>query len=326
MRRRLIRRGILGIIVIASILLTGIIISPDMPLAQHNSLNARQGNSSLNSLGGCQKPSPVTPGTSANELMHSGGLLRSYRVHVPRGYQPQQPIPLVLNFHGHGSFDYVQERGTHFSTLADREDFLVVYPQGIVGPDKNTGWDDGRHKNPKSNDVLFVSDLISTLQHQWCIDADRIYATGFSNGGSMTILLACRMAARIAAFASVSGAYPPFPGGCHPSRPVPILEFHGTADKIVPYDGTSLLPTIPDWLASWTAIDGCHSQPSIFYQSGNITGERWTGCRDDMLIEHYRIDGGKHHWPTQQHDGLDATAVIWSFFQNYALPTEGIDF
>jgi polyhydroxybutyrate depolymerase len=153
---------------------------------------------------------------------------------------------------------------------------------------------------------------------------DRIYATGFSNGGGMTILLACRLASRIAAFASVSGAYPPFPGGCHPSRPVPILEIHGTADKIVPYNGTSLLPTIPDWLAGWAVLDGCHRQPTIFYQSANITGERWTRCSGNVMLEHYRIDGGKHQWPKTA-NGLDATSTIWSFLQDYSLPTEGID-
>ena len=84
MRRRLIRRGILGIIVLASILLLGIIISPDIPLAQHDSLNARHGTSTLSTLNGCHNPSPVAPGTSANESMHSDGLLRFYRVHVPR--------------------------------------------------------------------------------------------------------------------------------------------------------------------------------------------------------------------------------------------------
>jgi polyhydroxybutyrate depolymerase len=232
----------------------------------------------------------------------------------------------VLNFHGHGSFDYVQERGSHFSALADQDDFLVAYPQGIVGPDKNTGWDTGRHKDPKSNDVLFVSDLIGALQRQWCIDSDRVYATGFSNGGGMTILLACRLASRIAAFASVSGAYPPFPGGCHPSRPVPILEIHGTADKIVPYNGSAFpqLPAIPDWLSGWAASDGCHPQPAIFYRAASITGERWTGCSDGVTLEHYRIDGGKHHWPAQR-DGLDATSTIWSFLQDYSLPSEGVD-
>ncbi|HKD77273.1 MAG TPA: hypothetical protein VKB76_17345, partial [Ktedonobacterales bacterium] len=180
MQKRLIRRGILGIIVLASILLIGIIISPEIPLAQHSTLNSKHGTSKFANLDGCHKPSPVAPGTSATESLRSGGLLRYYRIHVPRGYQPQQPIPLVLNFHGHGSSDYVQERGTHFSTLADQDDFLVAYPQGIIGPDKNTGWDTGRHKDPKSNDVLFVNDLIGALQRQWCIDTDRIYATGFS--------------------------------------------------------------------------------------------------------------------------------------------------
>ncbi len=277
---------------------------------------------------GCGKPAPIPPGTSANETLRSGGLTRRYRLHVPHGYLSTRSTPLVLSFHGHGSMARIQEQMTGFSRLADQQDFLVAYPQGTVGPDGKTGWATGPRKDPTVDDLRFVSDLLTRLQMTLCIDPQRIYATGFSNGGAMTALLACRMAGRIAAFAPVSGSYFPVSAGCHTSRPAPILEIHGTSDSIVPYDGSLLLhlPPIPAWLSGWARRDGCASQPEVFFQRGNVTGERWIGCQAGAAIVHYRIEGGTHTWPNFRSapnaaPRLNATDLIWSFFQSHALPS-----
>jgi polyhydroxybutyrate depolymerase len=291
------------------------------------------GASSASSLAatGCGKSPPTPPGSSADRTLQSGGITRIYRVHVPRGYRPSRRTALVLSFHGHGSSAAGQELMTGFSTLADRDGFLVVYPQGTIGPDGMTGWATGPRKDPTVNDVRFVADLLTRLQSSLCVDPARIYATGFSNGGAMTVLLACTMAGRIAAFAPVSGSYYPVPGGCRPSRPVPLLEVHGTADRVVPYDGSPArrLPPIRDWLAQWATRDGCAQQPQVFLRGQGILGERWTGCREGALVEHYRLAGGAHIWPdfpdapgtdvpgTDQPP--DATAIIWAFLAAHPL-------
>ncbi len=277
---------------------------------------------------GCGLPAPIPPGTSAVGSVLSEGLVRLYRLHVPLGYQPSHLTPLVLSFHGHGSSAKNQEHLTHFSDLADRDGFLVVYPQGTVGPDGKTGWGTGPAKDPIVNDVRFVSDLLSRLQATLCVDPQRIYATGFSNGGALAAMLACTMAGRIAAFAPVSGSYFPLAGGCHPSRPVPILEVHGTDDLVVPYEGSFLLnlPAVPFWLAGWARQDGCASGPEVFYQQGDVTGEEWMHCRGDATVVHYRIDGGRHIWPfalslPASALRFNATDLIWSFFTVHALPS-----
>lgn len=260
-----------------------------------------------------------------------GGLTRLYSLHIPTGYRNTQKYPLVLNFHGHGSNSLQQERRTDFSQLANSQGIVVVYPQGAVGPDGHTGWDTGPARNPQTNDLLFVSDLLNHVQAILCIDPARIYATGFSNGGGMTNELACKMADRIAAFAPVSGAYPQLPGGCSPARPVPILEIHGTSDPVVPYNGSLVkgYPPIAQWLQQWTQRNGCKEGPVVFSNTAGVTGERWSACHDDVTIVHYTIHGLGHAWPIAYHTPIhtrkyvttfDATTTIWTFFKDYTLP------
>ncbi len=219
---------------------------------------------------------------------------------------------------------------TGFSRLADRLGFIVVYPQGAIGPKDESGWASGGPNQPDTNDVLFVSNLLNTLQSELCVDPTRIYATGFSNGGGLTSVLACTMAHRIAAFASVSGSYYPLPSGCDPDRAVPILEFHGTADRTVPYGGRSKLKELGTlaWLQSWAERDGCASVPRQFLSTKAVTGLEWRGCVDDAVVIHYRLSGGVHVWPDQlgtprlpvADRSIDATRVIWEFFMMHPLP------
>src|SRR5438132_2420476 len=282
---------------------------------------------------GCGKPAPTPPGSSVNETVLSGGLTRTSLLHVPSGYQADSSEAVVLNFHGHSSNAIQQERRSGMSLLADQQGFIAVYPQGVVGPDGRTGWATGLRGRPQVNDVLFVSDLLNHQQSVLCIDPLRIYATGFSNGGGMTNVLACTLAGRLAAFAAVSGSYPPSPGGCHPVRPVPLLEFHGTADRIVPYNGSQSrqLPSILAWLQGWATRDGCTRGPTVFYQQVNVTGLEWTDCQGNATVVHYRIQGEGHRWPspTFKEPGgptgtivkaLSVSALIWSFFQQHPLP------
>ena len=130
--------------------------------------SAREGDALIASpiqSAGCGKSSPIAPGSSSNQTIFSGGITRSYLLHIPRGYHDTVGQPLVLNFHGHGSSALQQQYRTGFSILADTYDVIVAYPQGVVGPDHHTGWDTGPQRNPSTNDVLFVSDLLNHSVH-----------------------------------------------------------------------------------------------------------------------------------------------------------------
>jgi polyhydroxybutyrate depolymerase len=282
---------------------------------------------------GCDKAAPIPPGSSAVQTIDSSGLTRSYLLYIPPHYDPDTSYALVLNFHGHHSTDFKQASITGFSQLAAQQQFIVVYPQGVVGPDGKTGWDSGLRFDPKVNDVLFVSNLLNHLQATLCINPYRIYATGFSNGGGMTYDLACKLAGRIAAFAPVSGSYAPPIDGCDPSRPVPIMEFHGTADVIVPYEGNILRdePDIALWLQDWATRDGCTKGPITVYNQGDVTGQAWSDCRGDAIVIGYRIQGEGHMWPIVKFDihtktnayPSSASAVIWAFFKAHPLLPSG---
>jgi polyhydroxybutyrate depolymerase len=265
-------------------------------------------------------------------MLISGGYVRAYRLHLPSGYRDNVKQALVLNFHGHGSTATGQEKLTQLSRLADQQDFIAVYPQGIIGPDHRSGWSTGPIWDPHVNDVLFASDLLNQLQAELCVDPLRIYAMGFSNGGGMTNPLAARMAGRIAAFASVSGSYYPVAGGYHPPRPVPLLEIHGTADQIVPYNGDRAkdYASVTRWLLGWVQRDHCSSRPDIFLKQRTMLGEEWESCQSGAVIIHYRILHEQHVWPSvlfmeETPHGIrlvSATALIWRFFQHHPMPIE----
>jgi polyhydroxybutyrate depolymerase len=291
---------------------------------------------------GCGKTPPFAAGTSEMRWLASGGHMRTYLLHIPHGYLAAHEYPLVLNFHGHTSTAIKQARYTGFSLLADAAGFIVAYPQGLVGPDGRTGWASGGSNDPHVNDVLFVSDLITRIQAELCVNPQRIFATGFSNGGGMTSWLACELSDRIAAVASVSGSYFTPPGGCNPTRTMPLLEFHGTGDPIVPYNGRPAQNElgVMQWLGGWAQRDGCAPTPITTPMKDGIAMETWTRCQDGANLVHYTLSDGVHVWPTALPPGsstlnnahrhvdlpvsdtsLDATSIIWHFFEDHTLPT-----
>lgn len=282
---------------------------------------------------GCGRPAPTRPGMTTVDRLSVGALTRDYRLHVPSTYQPRLKTALVLSFHGHGSTAVLQEQRTGLSHLADLRHFITVYPQGAIGPDGQTGWNTGRRKDPSVDDVSFVDHLITALQRSLCIDPQRIYAAGYSNGGGMTAILACEFSSRIAAFAPVAGDYYPQPGGCHPNHPASLLEIHGTADAVNPYGGSAALryPAVGAWLAAWAQRDGCVQEPIVTTVGQGVTMEEWLGCKGDAVILHYRLSGVGHVWPeiasnatsgSNTASGFDASTAIWTFFSQRTLSSE----
>jgi polyhydroxybutyrate depolymerase len=282
---------------------------------------------------GCAQASPVAPGSSGDlsvavaPATNEGATTRSYRVHVPVGYTSDQPTPLLLVFHGFGGTGAGMESLSGFSSLADQQRFLAVYPRGLpFGSGGAAFWASLGPSDFGVDDALFTSVLLDALQRQFCVDPQRIYATGFSNGGAMAGFLACELTGRIAAFAPVSGNFYAIGGGCHPVRPAPILDFHGTADPILPYDGIPAsenpawpLPPIVSWLAAWAGRDGCAVGPTVILREASVFGEQWTSCQGAASVVHYRIEGGGHAWPPVI-GGQSAASVIWRFFQAHSLP------
>lgn len=274
---------------------------------------------------GCGEPSAVTPGTSSVAEIVSGGLTRRYVLHVPAGYRPDEPVPLVLAFHGRKGTGAELEQFSGLSSLPA----VVAYPDGLPVEGK-TAWQ-GAPYSPPVDDVLFVSQLTDQLQRTLCIDANRIFATGKSNGGGFAALLACRMEHRIAAFAPVAGAfYPQTTTGCGRGVPVPMMEFHGRADPIIEYAGGEShgapFPAVMDWLDGWAERDHCRSQSSREIGT-DVTVIEWSRCAGRGAVVHYRIDDAGHTWPGELSNSgpgsatqtISATDRMWQFFSQHPL-------
>ena len=267
---------------------------------------------------------PGTVGTGTFEgTLTSSGLMRHYLLHVPPSYQGTLAVPLVLNFHGLNSNSKQQENLTGMSAKADRESFIVVYPDGLNGQ-----WNTGPSANGQA-DLQFIHDLITSLESQYSIDPKRIYATGISNGGGMTNHLGCDLSDLIAAIAPDAGAYN-FWQDCNPSRPVPVLAFHGLADNIIPYEGGKpkiMAPPIEEWASNWASINGCSPTPRKTTPVVTVTVYTWSGCQDNADVILYSLANHGHSWPgsavmpasiTSQ--AVNATDLMWEFFKAHPMP------
>lgn len=248
------------------------------------------------------------------ESLDVAGRHRSYRLHLPT--DARGPYPVVISFHGLNSTAAQQEKISRFSDLADREGFIVVYPEGV-----GRKW---RFMGQSDADVEFAMAIIDALVARLPIDRQRLYASGISNGAQMAWRLACDRPQDFAAFGLVAGGY--F-GVCETAQRAPLIMFHGTSDRLLPYEGRGRLMPVRNFAMSWAAQPSCApaSWGEIILRVGDVTGERWA-CAPGREVDLYTLDGKGHSWPGSDmparitsHD-VDASAVMWRFFEAHPRP------
>ena len=264
----------------------------------------------------------------------SAGQTREYILYVPKRYDRAKPAPLVISIHGAANWPSFQMNLSRWNRLADEHGFIVVYPAGEGGGPKT--WHQRGERTPsRMPDVVFVSELIDTLEASYNIDPARIYANGLSNGGGMTFALSCTSAHRIAAFGPVAAAVTLPVDWCPNARPAPMIAFHGTADRFTPYDGAKVwlaperFPSIPEWTATWARRNRCAPVPVETVAAADVTRLEYTGCADEAAVTLYTVNGGGHTWPggTAMPEWLvgsttrsiDATSLMWAFFRQHPL-------
>jgi polyhydroxybutyrate depolymerase len=244
--------------------------------------------------------------------------VRTVLLHAPPG--AFRPRALVIALHGAGETGPDFAADTGFSRLADRDRFLVAYPSG-VGP--RSFWDiSGAPPATGPEEVVELRTSLDALEDSACVDDARVFVTGVSNGGGMAARLACELSDRIAGVAPVAGGYSSLPA-CHPARPLPVLEIHGTGDQVVPYGGQppAHAGSVTRWLRQWRSIDGCHG-PALHIEPGAGVHElAWRHCASGTLVEHVRLDHQAHGWPggprTQPLPApFSATWRTWLFFRS----------
>jgi polyhydroxybutyrate depolymerase len=270
--------------------------------------------------------------TTIIDSIFTGGQYRSYRLYVPAIYTGATARPLILNLHGYTSNAQQQQLYSNFMPIADTANFLMVFPNGTYSSGQRF-WNAGISPF-LVNDIDFLSALIDSLDLQYNIDLNRVYSCGMSNGGYMSHTLACELSNRITAIASVTGSIfnTQYGANCHVTRPVPVMQIHGTADPTVPYAGSSSSMPIDSVVKYWVNKDGC-SPVATFSNVPNIsttdgcTAEHYlySGGLSGSTVEFFKIIGGLHTWPGFPFGGsgtnmdMDASKEIWRFFNKYRL-------
>jgi polyhydroxybutyrate depolymerase len=249
---------------------------------------------------------------------------RSVKVHVPASYDPTQRTPVVINLHGYASDGGDQARVSKMIALSDAKGFIAVHAEGHHSP---RGWNAGvccgSAASSGTNDTMWISAVIDELEATVCVDGDRVFATGLSNGAFMAYRLACELSDRIAAVAPVAGVVGITT--CNPTRPVAVFHVHGTSDNVIPYTGGGFNGNEPvaTTINRWTTANGCSGAPATTFDHGDATCVTRSGCTGGADVTLCTIDGGGHQWPGgesiglfngKKSDDLDSSAAMWTFF------------
>jgi len=286
------------------------------------------------------QPDPLGPGDHTRTLM-MGEQKRTCIVHVPKGYDPKKPAPVVLALHGAAMNGSMMVWFSGLNRKADETGFIVVYPSGTgTGPflTWNAGGFKGKMAEGKADDVAFIGKLLDDLATVVKVDEKRVYACGMSNGGMMCYRLAAELSDRIAAIAPVAGTIAI--DESKPKRPVPVIHFHGTKDTFVPFEMAKgktpsfmKLKGVDDSIQTWVKLNGCDEKPKIETLSKDgdemkVTRKTYGGGKDGSEVILIVIDGGGHTWPGRQPPvgllgksakNISANDLMWEFFQKHKL-------
>ncbi len=308
-------------------------------------------------LAGCKATTPVTnDGSSGQHELTYDGINRTYSVYLPSDLESSGSVPLLVALHGGGGSAEKWPGYTNngFERLADREGFILVYPNGLEGH-----WNDGRgvdrfysqHEN--IDDAGFLARLIDVLKASYPIDANRVYVTGASNGGMMAHKLAAEYSDKVTAIASVISSIPKnLEGRLYPTHPVAVLMMNGTEDPIVPWDGGAVsfgnmtngyVMSTQQSLEFWIYHNNCDPSaitttlPDTDPDDGTrVERMSFINCNAGSEVVLYKVIGGGHAWPAfedyrgpigqgivealvgRKSRDIDACEVIWEFFKGHA--------
>lgn len=294
-----------------------------------------------------QKPTDMVkvsnPGSDRGVDRHleiqSGGRERDYLLHVPPNYDPSKPMPLVVVLHGLGQDADKISNLSEMSAKADREGFIVAYPNGTKWLGKVRSWDaDNGVQLPgtDSNDVGFIKDMVGAIKNNLSIDNNRVYATGFSNGGMLAYKLASEMSDTFSAVAVVSSGS----SGMErkPSEAVSIMSIHGTGDMVVPIDGREpgaglsaigmpKFQSFRDSFRTWSAYMGISEKPVVERDGDRVVTARSVNSQTGAEVIAVAVKDGHHEWPGSERAknkrpgspeaNYPTTDKIWEFFKSH---------
>lgn len=276
--------------------------------------------------------------------------LRTYLLYVPEAYDGSEDWPLVINLHGYLGNAEQQMIYSDMNAVADMGHFLVAYPNGLTMtstlsdlPPNGQGWNSSPEGDKlyfsagNVDDAGFLVEMINRIDRDYRVNSDRVYAVGFSSGGSMSYRLACEQSEVFAAIASVAGpARATLP--CEPTRMVPILHIHGTADPNFGYDapGDSFTKSREDTIKFWADQNGCKEGQTVKeYPNTNLADSSTVELRQfkncNAEVAQIKVIGGGHHWPGGNNLyfppffgnlnlDINGSSEIWAFFNRNPVP------
>ena len=243
-----------------------------------------------------------------------GGRERRFRLHHPPRWDSEERLPLVLVFHGHLGNGRTVEYESRLDDAADSARLLVAYPDGTGGLDRlpliggrwGLTWNAGTCCAPATtrrvDDVAFAAAIVRALDADGSVDPRRVYAAGFSIGGTLALRIACERTALVAAVADVEGTMPDTT--CAPGARVPVLLVSGTEDDELRADlrenrGHAALPfatRMRDAVRFWAARDGC-TGPLVRDAGALVRRDSAAGCPGDLAVVLLGVAGNAHAWP-----------------------------
>ena len=243
------------------------------------------------------------------------GKTRSYLLYVPNNVRDS--APLVISLHGAGGTVTTTSHDPDFNSIADKDGFIVAYPQGLqttfpgLGGMQAPGWTSTGEEN---FDTDFLKAVVEDIDSKYTLDRKRLYCCGFSNGGMMTYVMANTCSHIFAAFAAISG-YPINEFHLHHTswRPVPFLHIHGKADDFVKY---SLVPNV---IENMVDRNGANPVPTTTTKSGKYTKNVYEAGEGGFPVIFYEIDGMGHSPFTNNTEVGSSSQTMWNFFKEYTL-------
>ena len=275
----------------------------------------------------------------SNEYLTVDGQTRSFLKYLPVNLDPSEQLPLMMCFHGGSGSAEEQLAIGDLRETADEDRFLLVYPQALPDPNDggSTNWQvvtsgdlPFTFPNPHS-DINFVSALIDAMLDMHNVDASRVYAMGYSNGGGFAYDLACRLNDKVTGVGAVARTmYAESYDECVVTHPTPVVTILGTSDFISSYDGITYDGTLYYHSAEathdlWIDQNGLLPQAEVstvpdLNPADNTSVElyQWRDEQNCRELAHYKVNGGDHDWPgTFGNMDIVSHNVIWAHLKEF---------
>ncbi len=260
---------------------------------------------------------PVVTGLF-DETMMFDGEEREYFLYIPESYTGDEAVPLLFDLHTDLGSKENQYQSSQFNLIADVENFILVTPESLI-PRNTRQWNYNNDPDA-ADDVGFINALMDLIINDYNINIDRIYVAGSSGGAVMAFNLICQSDERIAAITAVKGIMNEAVFTiCDPARPIPILQMHGTADPVIPYE-----PAVPTTIGYWVMQNQTSQNPVITavpdeYPDNGITVDYilLDDGTNGVTVEHFRVNGAGHAWFKKPNHDVDASEEAWRFFSKF---------